>query len=260
MTLKPLLFICFLSLGHAQSNLTGDPEHEREVNATLWFQTSGEMRALSYQAFNLAKLRLDQDLTKSSRKKRAVVVDVDETILDNSPYQARAILTGEGHYSDLARWVEQAEAPALPGALEFIQYAVKKGVSVFYITNRREDKREATIKNLKAQGFPVREEWVMMRQKKSSSKESRRKEVLKSHRIVLLMGDNLGDFARIFEKKPLANRNSAVDQNRQEFGKRFIMIPNPMYGDWEKALYNYRYLREEEKAQKRREAFRPFYY
>ena len=213
---------------------------DNRINAVLWFQNAGEMRALSYQAFNLARMKLDQDLnsqTADQKLRRAVVVDVDESILDNSSYTAKNILNGKSHPVGWLQWIESAEAKPMPGSVEFLQYADSREVSIFYITNRKDVVREATIRNLKAVGFPVKNEYVMM-QEQERSKEFRRQKVLENHRIVLLIGDNLRDFDKVFETANQEDRNNAVDRRQKEFGEKFIVLPNPIYGDWKRIIPN----------------------
>ena len=116
-------------------------DNEYQVGAILWTQDSGEWRALCYQAFTLARMVLDNDFKAHKRKKekRAIVVDVDETVLDNSTQQARLVKEHMGFsQTEWAKWTASAQAQAIPGAVEFLNYADKKGVRVFYITNRRE--------------------------------------------------------------------------------------------------------------------------
>ncbi|MBT7608175.1 MAG: 5'-nucleotidase, lipoprotein e(P4) family [Bacteriovoracaceae bacterium] len=227
--------------------------------STLWIQNAGEAKALYYQAFNFAKLRLDEDLKKNkSTKKRAIVVDADETVVDNSPYQAKNYLDNHGYTTtSWAEWVNAAKAPATPGSLEFLRYAAKQGVTVFYITNRGHVLKDSTFKNLKELGFPIKKENLMMKTTTSSKKE-RREKVLKNYRIILLIGDNLIDFSEIFEHLPTDERISVVAENKNKFGKQFIMLPNPMYGDWEKAIYNYdRKINQKDQANLRQQALRP---
>ena len=229
---KLMMLIMFIMIGGCA---TVNQEHL--TMATLYAQKAGEMRALSYQAFNVAKMKLDQDLRKASKKTRAVVVDVDETIVDNSPFQAQGIRDNTSYPVGWREWIDMANATALPGAVEFLNYAHKRGVEVFYITNRKLIGFDATYKNLIELGFPVKKENMMLRQKESS-KKSRREDVLKNHRIVLLMGDNLDDFSEIFELSDFSKRNELVDQNKLLFGDKFIVLPNAMYGSWEATLYN----------------------
>lgn len=234
------------------------PDNVYQEGAILWMQTSGEVRALAYQAFTLARMMLDRDLqsNRRSRMKRAVVVDADETVLDNSRYQATLQKNRQNYDARTwTEWVKRVEAEAVPGAVEFLRYAASRGVRVFYITNRNLEEKEATAENLKKLGFPnVSDQTLLIKtDPKISSKEPRRKSVSSKYRIVLLMGDNLNDFAEIFEQsKTVAARLAAVEQNKSQFGKRFIVLPNAMYGDWESAIYDYNFkLTEEKKAAKR---------
>ena len=233
-------------------------DNEYQAGAILWTQTSGEARALAYQAFNLAKMVLDQDLRLKRRtgQRRAVVVDVDETVLDNSRYQATLLKNRQPYESNTwTDWVKLEQAEAIPGAVEFLRYASSRGVRVFYVTNRKQVEKEATAANLKKLGFPdVSDQTLLVRtDAQSSSKEPRRQTVGSHFRIVLLMGDNLNDFAEVFERgKTVADRLAAVEQNKNQFGTRFIVLPNVMYGDWENAAYDYNFkLTDEEKAAKR---------
>jgi len=233
--------------------------------AVLWQQTSGERRALSYQAFNLARLMLDRDLrmNRGNRKPRAIVVDLDETILDNSPAEVMYLKNRVNfNQKDWTEWVNRAEAMAVPGAVEFLRYAASRRVTVFYITNRNDAQKAGTATNLKKLGFPNVSDQTLLVQTdpKNSSKESRRQGVGAKYRVVLLMGDDLNDFAGVFENsKTIADRAAAADRNREEFGKRFIMLPDPMYGNWESAIYGYNFkLTEAEKAEKRRSVLKSY--
>jgi len=236
-------------------------DNEYMAGAVLWTQLSGEKRALSYQAFALARIMLDRDLraNRNRKVKRAVIVDIDETILDNSRYQTMLLKTRTNYASKTwTDWVNKAEATALPGAVEFLQYANSRGVRVFYITNRKQIEKEGTARNLKQAGFPnVNDETLLVRTD-TSVKEARRRAIAAKYRVVLLMGDNLNDFAEVFENsKTVESRIAATDQNRNLFGARFIVLPNPMYGNWEDAIYgDASKLTEEEKASKRRAALK----
>ncbi|MCK4696389.1 MAG: 5'-nucleotidase, lipoprotein e(P4) family [Candidatus Cloacimonetes bacterium] len=226
-------------------------DHEAMLMATLWQQTSAEYRALTFQAYNIAKLRLDEDLKIQSDKKRAIVIDLDETVLDNSSFQAKSIIEGVTYYNDFDEWIELAVAKPVPGALEFLNYANDMGVNVFYISNRDSRHMKGTLKNLQKLGFPqVMESHILLRDE-TSSKEPRRQKVAEDHFIVLYIGDNLIDFEDIFRKKSIEERFTAVEKFKDEFGDRFIILPNPMYGEWEKTLYGgTRKIPQEEKKKK----------
>lgn len=242
-----------------------EADNEYQEGAILWTQTSGEARALAYQAFALARVMLDRDLrtTRRGGKRRAVVVDADETVLDNSRFQAKLLKDCQGYSSQRwSDWVKREEAEAIPGAVEFLRYAASRKVRVFYVTNRKESEKAATESNLKKLGFPgVSDETVLVRPETgSSSKEPRRQTVAAKYRIVLLAGDNLNDFAEVFEQsRTVADRLAAVERNRAQFGARFIVLPNVMYGDWESAVYGYENgLTDEQKAARRKSQLKTY--
>lgn len=238
-------------------------DNEHQVGGILWTQTSGEWTALSYQAFALARMTLDRDLraNRRSRMKRAVIVDVDETVLDNSPYQAMLVKTRRAYESkSWNEWCQKVEAAAIPGAVEFLRYAHSRGVRVFYVTNRRESEKQCTAQNLKKVGFPDVSDQTVLVRIDTSSKQPRRDDIARRHRVVLLMGDNLNDFAEIFEQsKTIDSRLAATRLNKSNFGTRFIVLPNVMYGAWEEAMYgDPSKLTEERKAEKRRNTLKDF--
>jgi 5'-nucleotidase (lipoprotein e(P4) family) len=214
-----------------------------KVWASLWQQRSAEYKALCFQAYNLAKLRLDEALKQTGGKPLAVVSDIDETILDNSPYDAqRAINNQEYDLATWKQWTAKAECDTVAGAPSFFKYAASKGVTVFYITNRDEDERPGTLKNLQRYNMPNADDAHLMLKTNSSSKESRRLQVLNQYNIVLLCGDNLPDFDKLYDNHPTeSNRNTVTTQLTQQFGSRYIVLPNPSYGDWEGALFNFNY-------------------
>ena len=212
--------------------------NEQLVMATLWIQRSAEFQALSHQAYNVAKMVFDFDLQKGDTgRKRAVIVDIDDTVLDNSPFEAGLIDNNFSYPTGWGDWCNNGIAKALPGAVDFLNYVVSRGGDVFYLSNRKIKYKEGTMKNLKALGFPQVTDDRMLLREKTSDKEPRRAIVRKEHRIVLLMGDNLNDFDNIFREKNLDDRAAAVDQVKDQFGSKFIVLPNPMYGDWEGSVY-----------------------
>ena len=230
----------FTSNSFADSHYTTKDLNEQLVMATLWVQTSAEFRALCYQSFNLAKMNLDAFLaTYSGSKKVAISVDVDETLIDNSVYQAFLIGNDFGYSSKTwGPWQSSGLATPYPGAIEFLNYAKLRGVEVFYITNIKMQYYEPASKKLKAMGFPFIDKAHLMFRTDTSDKQPRRDMVEKDYVISLFLGDNLNDFLSVFSKKPVDARSAEVDKIREEWGKRFIVFPNPTYGDWEGAVYN----------------------
>ncbi len=225
--------------------------------STLWFQRAAERRALSYQAFNIAKFSIDNMLLSiDTGKQAAIVVDIDETMLDNSNYEAKLIETNSSYTSETWKeWVNKAEAIAIPGALEFCNYAHSKNVNIYYISNRKVDDVEATIKNMIQLGFPDAIKSHLLFKSETSCKKARRAKVSEDNQILLLIGDNLGDFSEIFADRSINYGFDTVDGYKNEFGNKFIVLPNPMYGDWMKAVYNgTNKISEDEKEKLRREA------
>ncbi|MBC7899748.1 MAG: 5'-nucleotidase, lipoprotein e(P4) family [Saprospiraceae bacterium] len=251
----------FVTVSTAQQPVLETADNDYQVAAVLYMQKAAEYRALAYQAFNLAKWQLDADLDKKNVKKlpkaerkmpRAIVVDIDETVLDNSPAQAYAIKNRRPfNLPDWYAWGEMRKAKAIPGSVEFLNYAVSKGVKIFYISNRDEVQKQATIDNLKSVGFPDISAENVLTRTKESGKDARRAIAAAKHRIVLLMGDNLDDFTSAFEKKSVSDRFAEVDKMKTLWGRNFIVLSNAMYGTWESAIYEYNRLTEAQKAAKR---------
>lgn len=208
------------------------------VQAAVWFQRSGEYRALCWQAYQLAQLRFDEVLAnRRSTRKPAVVVDVDETVLDNSPYTVYNILSGKPfQMDDWKAWTQMAVADTIPGALGFLKYAASRGAEVYYITNRSSDETQWTVTNLQHHGFPNADLDHVFTRSDVSSKEPRREKVQEQYDIVLLCGDALTDFSTAFEGIGLADIQANTDKYRAEFGRRYIVLPNPLYGGWEGAV------------------------
>lgn len=235
---------------------------EQNTMSVLWFQKAGEAKALYYQGYNIGKMRLDEILRNRDQQtalKPAIILDLDETVIDNSPLFAGKIVSRENYPLNWSKWVDRAEAKALPGAIEFLKYADSKGVAIYYITNRKEEKKAVTLRNLQALGVPqANANQLFMKQKGEQGKEMRRMQVAKTHEIILLFGDNLGDFSG-FDRLAVSDRVEAVDKQKDEFGRKLIVFPNPMYGDWEAAIYHYDSRKSaEERLKLRKEGLEPF--
>lgn len=215
---------------------------ELKLLPTLWQQNAAEYRALCYQAFNIARMRVDQLSKKQLRKGNlAIITDLDETILDNSPEEAQLIKLSMGWNEDFwKQWTDLSLANEVPGAVEFLQYAKQKGISVFYVSNRDTNEINSTIANLKKLNLPDADTSHCLFLLNESSKESRRQSVMKNYNVVMLLGDNLNDFTQAFEKKGIPDRFAETDKAKNDWGKKFIVLPNAMYGEWENALYNYK--------------------
>jgi len=222
-------------------------------DSVVWFRTSVEYRATAVQAYRLASLMLDRAMADRAwtaaleqtgdfaSKPPAVILDVDETVLDNSESEERDIREG-AVYSEArwAAWCNERKAVPIPGALEFTRAAAAKGVAVFYVTNRDRALEQATRDNLAKYGFPLdpgrdtvltrgeRPEWT------SSDKSSRRSAVAEHFRILLLVGDDFGDFVP-GARGTLAARKALDEANAAMWGVKWIALPNPLYGSWKTA-------------------------
>lgn len=223
--------------------------NDQAVLALIWMQRSAEYKALSHQAYNALIDTVKNAEDDFHKKPMAIILDIDETVLDNTPYKARSVGTNIGKARGaFHKWVEEERAEVLPGAAKALQFADKHGVELFYVSGRSaKNDIPFTMKNLKAKGVPVRDESRLLFQKDSSSKASRFAEVEKKYDVIAYVGDNLLDFPFASTSMNEATRNFLVSKNYKKFGKKFIMLPNPDYGSWEYVLAdNYRKLSPEE--------------
>lgn len=217
-------------------------DREQKIDAALW-QLSAEARACFWQSFNLATLRFDQELeNKKAGEKLAVIADIDDTLVDGVMYTADVLQDGEWTNPAFGVSLASEACLPLPGAVEFMNYVVDNGGTVFYVTNRDPSLREVTYSSMKEMGFPmIDEKHIFLRETgMASSKESRRADIEKDYKIALVLGDNLEDFADLFPVKEGTDaRRDAVDKINDQWGQKFIVFPNAVYGDWEKAIYKY---------------------
>ena len=267
--------------GDAVPPATGAPvaavPADDNLNAVLWLQRSMEYRALSETVFRAASERLDAALADPAwdalvpaeraaagdarSLPPAVILDIDETVLDNSAYQARLVADGS-EFSDPAwdAWVEERKAVAVPGAVAFTRAAAAKGVTVFYISNRSAALAEATLDNLRSEGLPVQDAGVFLGlgmqvpgcEQTGSGKTCRRQLVGRGHRVLMQFGDQLGDFVQPASNTP--QQHAALHAaHRDWFGERWWVLPNPTYGAWEAAVFgnDWRLPRPQRRAAKR---------
>ena len=225
--------------GDNKITLTYDQLRSREnTMGALWYQNAAEVDALYQQGYNVATNKLKELLKQPTDKPYSIVLDIDETVLSNIPFQVKMVKDGTAFNPKLwDEWVQKAEEKPVAGAKEFLQFADKNKVQIYYISDRTDAQVDATIKNLEAQGLPVQgRDHLMFKKEGDKSKEGRRQEVLKHTNLVMLFGDNLVDFAE-FSTKSEADRDKMFEQLKAEFGDKFIIFPNPMYGSWESAVY-----------------------
>jgi acid phosphatase len=267
-----IAFLVIASLAAAPAFAQQQPQPHELINATLWAQTALEHHALALQTFRQARSILDRALkdrkwtaateqTGSFGKlPPAVIVDIDETIVDNSAYEARRIYADDDfELKSWTEWVKEVRSTALPGALEFARYARSRGVTMFYVTNRESDVEESTIRNLQALGFTADKATVMCKGEESgwtSDKSSRRKEVASHHRILLLMGDDYGDFMS-GARQSVTQRQAAAQPFESNWGEKWLVLPNAMYGSWEGALYNFESVPRRQRLEQKWKAIDP---
>ncbi len=236
LTLGLLLGGCALHQPTASSATAQQQLTDQTVFSVNWMQQSGEFSALSYQAFNTAETAFTQAKAAPGRQK-AVVVDLDETMIDNSAYAGWQIKHHQP-FSDAtwSKWTQARQAKALPGAVEFSHYVITHGGRIFYVSNRDQADFNATMDNLKALGFAdVGPQTLLLKPTGGTSNKSERfSQVEKQgYDIVVYDGDNLNDFSGEPYHKLNTQRRDFVNQHQEEFGHKYIMLPNPSYGDWE---------------------------
>ena len=231
--------------------------------AVLYAQSSAEYDANNIQTYTGAKLALDVALTKKNwtaaieqkgnfvDKPPAVILDIDETVLNNIPFQARAIIKGEGYPNGWIEWMLEEASTSVAGVKDFLDYAERKGIKVFYVTNRVAIAEEATRNNLKKLGLPLDTDRDVLLMKNengwTSDKVSRRQLIAEDYRILLLIGDQLGDFIPLEEATVNIDSRKAISKKYKDmWGKKWFMITNPIYGRWEASIYNNVYPETEE--------------
>ena len=250
-------FFCSTFILVDESNNDIRALQEQNIMSVLFQQTSAERLAASVQTYATAKHALDKALadptwsalpgqTKYQNKQPAIILDVDETVLDNLAYQARGILDGTKYPTGWIDWGNEVAAKEVPGAKDFLNYAHSKGVAIFYITNRVVELKNATQKNLTKLGihWDQSQETILMRGENGwdSDKGSRRSLVSDKHRVLMLVGDNLGDFVDAKDNNLAPDgRQDIVETYREYWGTKWFMLQNTTYGDWEGALYNFDY-------------------
>ena len=228
---------------------------ETETMGLLWMRTSAEYRALAYQGYNVAMNAVKMAVTDPShqRKPLAIVLDADETVVDNTQLMGESIVNGNGRF-DAPWWrqaVHQGKSQAMPGAVEFLNEVHKQGVEIFYVSNRYAPVNlDVTIQNFKELGFPSVDKDHVLLFEKDSDKQPRFDMIAKKYYVVVYMGDNAGDFPIGTKGKTLAERNGIIDAHKEDFGTTFVVFPNPAYGSWVSALAKgYQNLSPEEQKQ-----------
>ena len=229
---------------------------KQSLLAVLFKRTSAEYKANTYQIYASAKNNIDKALADKSwtalknqlkdyqNLPPAIILDIDETVLDNSEHQVRSIKNGTNYPIGWKEWVSEESAGALPGVKEFLSYANTKGIKIFYVTNRTHDLEEYTRNNIKSLGLPFDNDMdvLLMKNEKGwgSDKTSRRDLIRKDFRVIQIFGDQLDDFIPLTESaKSMNERKILIDKYADMWGEKWYMLINPMYGEWEEALYEH---------------------
>ena len=228
------------------------------LSAVLWMQTSVEYKASTEQTYHVAKAALVRELSEPthtaaleqtgdfSKLPPAVIFDLDETVLDNSRFQAREAASGQPYLPNWwSKWLEERSAELVPGAKDFIDFAgqqkdpvTHEAVAMLYVTNRSCDPSEphdATVDVLRKLGLPLdrpSERLFCKGPNDTSDKTPRRERCAKNFRILLMFGDQLGDFMLVPDGTDLAGRQLLFKVHENMWGERWFQLPNPSYGDW----------------------------
>jgi 5'-nucleotidase (lipoprotein e(P4) family) len=216
-------------------------------NQLLWAvaykQTAAEFYALCHQAYNLARMRIDLALANRDPGDRplAVITDMDSTILHAMSYWGYLINEGKEFFDDAIwdEWVPHNEITAVPGSLDFFDHCVRNGVDVFYVTNRNQGEQtfEYALTHLRYLKFPIVSEDNLFVFRGTSDKSPARQKIEETHDVVLMLGDNLNDYRRDYYVKDVDERRTLMERDRDDWGTKFILIPNPTDGHWVRAIF-----------------------
>jgi len=263
---RAMLGATLLAVG-AVPSLAQTPPHDL-LNATLWMQKSVEYKANSIAIFALARMRLEEALadknwTGAPDEQKgnyqdlppALIIDLDETVMDNSRFQAWMVMNDKVFTPPVwTQFVNSDVSEAIPGALDFLKYADSKGVKLFYVSNRTAEEEAGTRKNAERLGFPMGgnvDTFLMARKKPDwgSAKSTRRAFVTKDYRVLLNLGDNFGDFSDAYRGTD-AERNKAFEDNKERWGREWIMLANPTYGSFETVAFGHDFKKSPEEQRK----------
>ena len=210
---------------------------QQYVSAFLWHESSAESHYIYLQGFAQARKMVEEKLNSDKEWIcPSVVLDLDETVLNNNPYTAMLIDKGLIYTEETwAEWVNRAEAKALPGATEFLNFCAENGVTLWYISNRSNDYLDATIQNMMNLGLPNADAEHVLLKKETSDKTPRRVLVMDNCHVLLYLGDNLRDYDEMFKDREENLGKTEVDRNLDHMLTDFLLFPNPTYGEWEKA-------------------------
>jgi 5'-nucleotidase (lipoprotein e(P4) family) len=253
--LLPGALLATVPMGVARAQ-AGPPPSDLPL-ATLWTQRSVEYKGNALTVYALGRYRLEEALadknwTAAPAEQKgnyqnlppAVVLDIDETVLDNSHYQVWMMKNNQTF--SLKTWNQFCAGQAslaIPGAVEFTKQAAAKDMKVFYISNRGIETKKDTRENLEKLGFPMggNVDTVLAQSEKpewGSQKGTRRAAIAKDYRILLNFGDQFGDFDDRYRTSE-AERLKAFEENKARWGREWLVIGNPTYGSFDTAPYSH---------------------
>lgn len=206
-----------------------------------WLINSGEAKALRYQTYNIATERLKQLIKEHEGEENlAVILDIDETVLNNYYYLAKKFL-GYDNFKDMSfsKWFREESSSLIEGAENFLDTANNLGVEIFYVTNRSYKIEEESINNLRFFNLPYSDKKHVLTASDTSDKVFRVDTIRENHNVLMYLGDNLGDFPEGVHDKSNEERSEIVDNIYEKFGTEYFIFPNTIYGDWDEATYNY---------------------
>jgi len=256
-SLRHIFLYCIIFFNHAPFASEIDNSYQKQsLMAVLFKRTSAEYKANTFQVYSSAQNNIDRALADKSwtaliyKNKDyqdlppAIILDIDETVLDNSEHQVRSIKNGTSYPVGWKEWVSEESAGSLPGVSEYLSFANAKGIKVFYVTNRTHDLEEYTRNNITALGLPLDNDRDVLLMKNEngwgSDKTSRRDLIKKDYRVIQIFGDQLDDFIALEKTATtIDERKALIDQHSSMWGEKWFMIINPMYGEWEEALYEH---------------------
>ena len=256
-SLRHIFLYCIIFFSNAPLASEIDNSYQSQsLLAVLFKRTSAEFKANTFQVYSSAQKNIDKALEDKSwtailnqsddyhSLPPAIILDIDETVLDNSEHQVRSIKNGTSYPVGWKEWVSEESASALPGVTDYLSYADAKGIKIFYVTNRTHDLEEYTRNNIKALGLPFDSDVdvLLMKNEKgwTSDKTSRRNLIKKDFRVIQIFGDQLDDFIPLEETATsVKSRKDLIDKYANMWGEKWFMIINPMYGEWEEAIYEH---------------------
>jgi 5'-nucleotidase (lipoprotein e(P4) family) len=206
-----------------------------------WKQTAAEYAALCHQAYNLARMQLERAMQFEHDKPLAVVTDMDDTVLHAASYWGDLVASGRDFFDDAVwdAWIAKNRVTPVPGALDFMNFCRDSAVEVFYVTSRDQGERsfEIALSNLRHLKYPFADADHLTVLRESSDKSPARARIAETHDIAIFIGDNLNDFKRDYYVKDVGERMALMERDREEFGRRFIVLPNPTDGHWVRAIF-----------------------